>query len=112
MALFTLQGTVRDTTGNITTAAVNVTVASDVAPLTLTPAALAFGNQTVGTTSPILSAVLTNVSTARVLFTGGSSMSGSADFHYITDSCAGGGLNAGASCTLQYTFAPTTAGSK
>src|SRR6266496_1614521 len=104
MALFTLQGSVRDSTGNVVNASVTITVASGSPPLTLTPATLNFGNQAVGTTSPILSAVLTNVSAARVLFTGGSSMTGSTDFHYITDSCAGGGLNAGASCTLQYTF--------
>src|SRR5216110_1175195 len=106
MTLFTLQGTVRDSTGNVATASVNITVNSGGPSLVLVPTALGFGNQAVGTTSPILSAVLTNVSTARVLFTGGSSMSGSADFHYITDSCGGGGLNAGASCTLQYSFAP------
>lgn len=112
MANFTLQGTVQDSTGNVTTTAVTITVTSGGPSVALTPTTLVFGNQSVGTTSTILSAILTNVSAARILFPGGSSMTGSPDFHYITDSCAGGGLNAGASCTLQYTFAPTSAGAK
>ena len=79
------------------------------APLTLTPNALDFGSVIVGSTSR-LALQVTNSGTAPITFTG---VSASGDYSAGgTCPAPGGQLAAGASCTVQVTFAPTATGTR
>ncbi|MCO5106697.1 MAG: choice-of-anchor D domain-containing protein [Burkholderiaceae bacterium] len=74
----------------------------------LTPAAQAFGDQTIGTTSPARRAVLANIGSASMSISG-IAITGSAAFAIAVDNC-GATLAAGASCTIDVTFTPALAG--
>ncbi len=79
------------------------------APLTLAPSALDFGSVNVGTSSR-LAVQVSNTSAAPVTFTG---ISASGDYS-AAGSCPAPGmaLAAGASCTVQVTFAPAATGTR
>jgi hypothetical protein len=84
------------------------------ASATVSPASLAFGNWAVGTTSNPMLVTVTN--TGTVALTGGTFSSPGAPFARVTTGTfpagapnCGGTLAVGASCTLKYTFAPTSA---
>ena len=79
-----------------------------VAPVTLTPATLAFGNQAQGTTSAAKTVTLTNVQTIPLSIT---SIAVSAPFEQQPGSTCGtppASLAGGASCTIILAFSPTT----
>lgn len=78
------------------------------AQVTYTPQPIAFGSVKLGATSVTLSSTLTNTGTDTLKFLGGSSMTGSTAFHYVTDNCTA--RPPGTTCVLQYQFAPTTVG--
>ena len=81
-----------------------------VAPMpavTLNPTSLAFGNQTLGTTSAPQTVTLTNSGNAMLNITG---ITGSGDFA-VTNTC-GATLAAGANCTINATFSPTIEGNR
>jgi centrosomal CEP192-like protein len=71
-------------------------------PITLTPASLAFGNQTVNTTSSALVITFKNVGTTSIVI---STITASSQFAE-TDNCVGT-VTAGSSCTINVTFTPT-----
>ena len=77
-------------------------------PLTLAPASIAFGNQTVGGTSPAKTVTVTNNQSTTLNFTfaasGNYSAAGSGS------SPCGASLGAKASCTISVTFTPTANG--
>jgi hypothetical protein len=73
--------------------------------IVVAPGALAFGNQTVATTSAARSVTLTNNGSGALAIT---SVTASAGFA-VTHNC-GASVAAGASCTLSVTFAPTATG--
>ncbi len=78
-----------------------------IAPLTCTPASLAFATQAVGTASTGKTVTVKNVSASALTL---NSIASSGDFAATgsgTTPCAAGGiLNAGKSCTLSVTFSP------
>ena len=76
---------------------------------TLTPNSLPFGNQTVGTPSAPQSITLNNTS-AAALIVNNIGLGGSTQFAQ-TNNCVGT-VAAGASCTINVTFAPTSRGGK
>jgi hypothetical protein len=76
---------------------------------TLTPATLAFGSVTTGTSSTAQSATLTNTGNAALTITGITITGANASVFSETNTC-GSSLAAGAKCTLSIVFAPTTAG--
>lgn len=78
------------------------------AQVSYNPQPIPFGAVKLGTSSPILSSTLTNTGTDTLKFVGGSSMTGSSAFHYVTDNCLM--RPPGTSCVLQYRFTPTQAG--
>ena len=104
---FTIE--VADSAQHIATQAYTVSVLSQTDSLVLSPAGLDFGNQLVGKKSSALTETLTNTATAPVALTG-IAIAGrnAAEFSRIT-SC-GASLAAGASCTIDVTFAPAKAG--
>lgn len=73
----------------------------------LSPTTLAFGNQTHGTSSAPLPITLTNMGTLAVPIT---SITASGMFSEANN--CGGSVAAGATCTIEVTFAPTTKGAK
>jgi FG-GAP-like repeat/Abnormal spindle-like microcephaly-assoc'd, ASPM-SPD-2-Hydin/FG-GAP repeat/PQQ enzyme repeat len=81
--------------------------------VSLSPGSLNFANQTVGTTSPIQSSVLSNTGTATLLI---NTITASGDFALATTgtSCpySGGTVNVSAGCTIDVTFTPTQTGSR
>ena len=85
-------------------------VAAGVGNLTITPAALDFGSLLVGTTSAAQAVTLTNDGTAALDVT--TLTAATAPFARSGGTCSlttPFTLNAGASCTLQYTYSPTSA---
>ncbi len=74
-----------------------------IAPVTLTPASRAFGNQGVGSTSAAKTFTVTNKSSSAMSF----AVTPSANFSE-TDNCSS--VLAGGSCTINAAFAPTTTG--
>jgi sugar lactone lactonase YvrE len=120
-------------TGSPQTAALTGTGTAPLAPAaSLSPTTLAFGNQTVNTTSAAMTTTLSNTGTgplsissiylnepseddgvvkakARPLATGGITISSSPDYS-ATTTC-GATLAAGANCTISVTFDPSTTGS-
>jgi mono/diheme cytochrome c family protein len=80
-------------------------VAAPTPAVTLNPTSLAFGNQTVGTTSAAKPIALTNSGSAAL---GISSIATTGSGFASTHNC-GASLAAGASCTINVTFAPTSA---
>jgi hypothetical protein len=75
------------------------------ASVTLSPSALTFGSQTVGTTSPSQAVTLTNMGTTALSIT---SITASTNFGQ-TNTC-GTTVAAGAACTITVTFTPTITG--
>jgi Beta-propeller repeat/Abnormal spindle-like microcephaly-assoc'd, ASPM-SPD-2-Hydin len=69
------------------------------------PAAIAFGNQLVGTTSSSTGVTLSDLGSAML---GVTSITTTGDFQQTND--CGSSVPAGASCTISVTFAPTVAG--
>ncbi|HEV2634696.1 MAG TPA: choice-of-anchor D domain-containing protein [Actinocrinis sp.] len=77
------------------------------ATLTASPSSLAFGNQTVNTTSAAHPVTVSNTGTAAATISSITSTASGAGFAQ-TNTC-GTSLAAGTSCTVQVTFAPTAA---
>jgi len=73
----------------------------------LSPASLIFANQLVGTTSPAQTVTLSNPGSAPLKI---SSIATTGDYMQ-TNNC-GGGLGAGASCSIKVSFKPTAAGTR
>lgn len=78
------------------------------AQVSYAPQPIAFGAVKLGATSATLSSTLTNTGTDTLRFTGGSSMTGSPAFQYVTDNCTA--RPPGTTCVLQYRFTPTKVG--
>jgi hypothetical protein len=76
--------------------------------ITVSPAALAFGNQLVGTTSGMKSATFSNKG-ASLIFN--SNITASGDFAASSTTC-GSSLASGASCSVMVTFTPTATGAR
>lgn len=76
----------------------------------LSPASLSFGSQTVNTTSAAQTVTLTNTGSTALKVTIGIGGTDPGDFGQ-TNNC-GTGLKAGASCTINATFTPTTTGDR
>lgn len=77
--------------------------------LSITPTTtLDFGTWNVGTVSGVMLAIVTNTSTVPVHFTS-VAITNSSNFSE-TDGCNGATLTGGASCTVVFTFVPTTTG--
>lgn len=77
-----------------------------------TGASISFSNQTIGTTSAVQSVTITNcgsipLTVSNVTFSGAAA----SDFS-VNQNCTGGGIAAGATCTLQVTFAPSRSGTR
>jgi hypothetical protein len=81
--------------------------------VSLTPSAVTFAPQAVGTTSAPQTITLTNTGTAS-LFINSVSTAGPAalDFNRIDDQCVGLSVAAGASCTITVVFTPTATGTR
>jgi len=80
-------------------------VAAD-ATVTLSPTSLTFSQQIFNTTSPSQNVILTNTGTSVVTIT---SITASSPKYIVTNGC-GSSLNAGGSCTISVSFAPTGTG--
>ncbi|MBB6085686.1 DUF7933 domain-containing protein [Wenzhouxiangella marina] len=78
--------------------------------LTITPAAIDFGDQLINTSSPALSASLSNSGTATLLITDLSAPAG--DFAVVTSDCGTLPITlpVGSSCSIDYRFSPTATG--
>ncbi|MGO9270105.1 MAG: choice-of-anchor D domain-containing protein [Terriglobia bacterium] len=79
--------------------------------VSLSPSSVAFGNQTVGTTSSAQTVTLTNTGTATLSITS-IGLTGANPTQFAQTGNCGTSLNAGANCTISVTFAPTTASSQ
>jgi Tol biopolymer transport system component len=82
-----------------------------VSSLTVAPKALSFGNQRINTTSRAQSVRVTNLSTAVVPITS-VALSGSNPGQFSRTHTCGTALAAGAGCTVQVKFKPTSVGKK
>jgi len=94
-------------------ASIGLTGAAATAPtVSLTPASLWFGNQTVNTTSAAQIATLTNGGTSPLVISSiGLSGTDAPDFsRTYTCPIGGTGLAVGASCTIRVKFRPTATG--
>jgi FtsP/CotA-like multicopper oxidase with cupredoxin domain len=78
---------------------------------TLTPAALAFAKQSVGTTSAAQTVTLANTGTAP-LGVRGITLGGANPSNFAQTSTCGASVAAGASCTIGVTFTPTRVGAR
>lgn len=78
------------------------------AQVSYAPQPLAFGSVKLGQSSAVLSSTLTNTGPDTLKFLGGSSMTGSPAFHYVTDNCTA--RPPGTTCVLQYQFTPMLVG--
>jgi hypothetical protein len=76
------------------------------AAMTLSPAAVTFGTQAVGTTSAAQTVTVTNSGTAALVVSGVVAAGEFAE----TDDCVGATVAPGASCAVQVVFLPTAAG--
>ncbi|WP_263373408.1 choice-of-anchor D domain-containing protein [Granulicella aggregans] len=76
------------------------------AAITLTPAALAFGTQAVGSASGAQTITVTNGGSAALVVSG---VTATGDFPE-TDDCVGSSIAAGGSCAVQVVFSPTAVG--
>ena len=82
-------------------------------PITVTPAALVFSNQVVGTTSPSQTIIYQNnasvpVQISTVSITG----SNAADFSIISQTCEGNSLVSGTNCFVTVAFSPSDVGAR
>jgi uncharacterized repeat protein (TIGR01451 family) len=104
----TRTGSVSIVSGDSTTPlTVNLTGTGVVVTLSLSPASLTFNDQKVGTSSQAQSIALTNTGGAALTI---NSIVPSGDF-LEADNC-GSGLAAGAGCSINVTFLPTTTGTR
>jgi len=78
--------------------------------VSLSPSALSFGNQKVGTASLVKYVTLTNTGNATLTFSGGFLISG--DFAFAGMGTCGSTVGAGANCTISVKFAPTAKGAR
>lgn len=78
------------------------------AQVSYNPQAIAFGAVKLGQTSAVVSSTLKNTGTDTLRFPGGSSMTGSSAFQWVTDNCTP--RPPGGTCVLQYRFAPKSVG--
>ncbi len=81
------------------------------ATVSLSPSSLSFVNQSVNTTSGVLTATLTNGGTAALSLSGIALTGANAGDFAQTNTC-GSSVAAGASCTVSVTFDPTASGSR
>jgi hypothetical protein len=96
-----------NTSGAAPTVALTGTGTAPLAPsVVLTPASLAFGNQTQGTSSAAQAIALKNTGTAAL-----TGIAISLSTNYSSTTTCGSSLDAGASCTVSVTFSPTITGS-
>ena len=108
-------GTTRPTTGSVTAGAIELTGGGGGAStFSVSPSTLAFGSQTVGTTSATQNVTVTNTGSAA-LAGGAFNITAGAPFNRVTTGTFPGGapnctagLAVGASCTIKVDFAPTT----
>jgi hypothetical protein len=89
-----------------TNIAVTSTAVAAAPVVSLSPASLTFGNQTVGTTSAAQTVTLSNTGTAALALS-----SIAASSNYAQTNTCGTSLAVNASCTISVTFKPTTTGS-
>ncbi len=84
---------------------------SSVSGATLSPTSVTFATQTVGSTSPTHTIVLTNTGTAT-LTVAGAALGGpnGEEFAKTGDTCSAASVAPGATCTFAVTFTPTAAG--
>lgn len=79
-------------------------------PVTMNPGSLSFGNQAVGTTSPAKTITVTNNQKVTLSFTS-VTITGAASSNYAqTNNCSS--VAAGATCTVNVTFTPSSKGPK
>ncbi|PYU88930.1 MAG: hypothetical protein DMG25_19485 [Acidobacteria bacterium] len=78
-------------------------------PVSLSPASLSFGNQTVGTTSAARFSTLTNTGNAALTI---NTLQISGDFAFAGTGNCSGSVAAGASCSISVNFTPTTTGTR
>lgn len=78
--------------------------------VTFSPSSLTFAAQNVGTTSPPQTITATNTSGSPFLVN--SAATHSLDFTQVDDQCSGLTIANGASCTVTFTFSPTTTGTR
>jgi FtsP/CotA-like multicopper oxidase with cupredoxin domain len=83
----------------------------DVPTFTLTPAALAFPKQPVGTTSPPQTVLLANTGTAPLALRG-ITLGGAGRGSFAQTNTCGAVVAAGATCSIDVTFRPTAAGAR
>jgi ABC-2 type transport system ATP-binding protein len=80
---------------------------------TVSPGAVAFGDQVVNTSSAPVTLTVTNAGSATMnITTTAIAGTNSGDFTKSADTCAGTSLAPGASCTLNVTFKPAAAGAR
>lgn len=98
----------------------NVSTSPQTVPLTGTgvaasvgfsPTSLTFANQTVGTSSAASTVILTNSGSAALTITG-VSVTGANNGDFTQTSTCSGSIAAGASCSINVTFAPTATGTR
>ena len=82
--------------------------------ISFSPTSLAFGNQTVGTTSPAQNVTLTNSGTGPMTISSIGLTGANAGDYAQTNTCplSPSTLAAGASCTISGTFTPSASGSR
>jgi hypothetical protein len=91
------------------TSTVSLTGTGTIVGISLSPSALSFGNQTVGTTSAAKNIVVTSTGTASLLIT---NVSFTGDFAKSADTCTGSTVAPTATCTIGIKFTPTATGSR
>jgi hypothetical protein len=79
--------------------------------VSLSPASLSFGNQSVNTKSGIVTATLTNGGSAALSLSG-IALTGANPGDFAQTNTCGSSVGAGASCTISVTFDPTASGSR
>ncbi|HLI57873.1 MAG TPA: choice-of-anchor D domain-containing protein, partial [Actinomycetota bacterium] len=79
--------------------------------ISFTPASLNFGNEELGVTSTARSVTITNITSGAIKVTG-TAITGPApgDYAVTSDLCSGKSLGAGATCTVQVAFTPSSEG--
>jgi hypothetical protein len=81
--------------------------------MTLSQSSLAFGSQRVNSTSPAQRVTVTNTGTGPLIISSvGLGGANPGDFIIGANSCAGGVLQPGSSCTVEITFTPAMSGSR
>jgi hypothetical protein len=90
---------------------INLTGTGTTPAVTLSTASLAFGNQDVATASTAQAVTLTNSGTGILTITS-IALSGTNPADFGETTTCGATVNAGANCTINVTFAPTTTGSR